>query len=115
MLRVIVNVDRIAAEDKVLSGRELQVAIGYLRGHTCKEIADKLNLSMKTISCYKSRILEGWDVKNSSEIFAYGVLRGYIEILDAVDSHEKIMANKFKQEKERGFWRKGKKLSLEVF
>ena len=54
-----------------LSDREYQVMQMIARGHTIKKIAEKLFLSSRTISTYKSRILEKLNIKNNADIISY--------------------------------------------
>jgi len=42
-------------------------------GKTVTEIADELALSVKTVSTYRSRILEKMDMKNNAELIHYAV------------------------------------------
>jgi len=56
---------------KVLSDRELQVMRMLASGKTVTEIADELSLSVKTISTYRSRILEKLQVRNNAELARY--------------------------------------------
>jgi len=54
-----------------LSDRELQVMRMLASGRTVTEIADELSLSVKTISTYRSRILEKLQVRNNAELARY--------------------------------------------
>ncbi|HOO38472.1 MAG TPA: response regulator transcription factor [Deltaproteobacteria bacterium] len=56
-----------------LSDREYQVMHMIASGKTIKEIADELCLSVKTVSTYRSRILEKMNMKNNAEIVLYAV------------------------------------------
>jgi two-component system, NarL family, invasion response regulator UvrY len=56
-----------------LSEREHQVFCMIARGKTVKEIADELALSVKTISTYRTRILEKLAMKNNAEIIHYAI------------------------------------------
>lgn len=58
---------------EVLSDREYQVLCMIAGGDTIKEIADQLCLSIKTISTYRSRILEKMRMKNSAELMHYAI------------------------------------------
>lgn len=59
-----------------LSDREYQFLIMVASGKTVKEIASELNLSVKTISTYRSRVLEKMDLKNNSELTHYAIRNG---------------------------------------
>ncbi len=54
-----------------LSDREFQVMRFIARGHTIKEIGENLSLSVKTISTYRTRILEKMNMKSNSDITSY--------------------------------------------
>jgi len=47
-----------------LSARELEVAMMLARGRTMPDIADRLNLSAKTVATYKYRLFEKLNVNN---------------------------------------------------
>ena len=56
-----------------LSDRELQVLCLIASGKTVSEIADDLSLSVKTISTYRTRILEKMAMKSSAELTRYAL------------------------------------------
>lgn len=56
-----------------LSDREYQVLCHIASGHTVSEIADSLHLSVKTISTYRSRILEKMQMKSNAELTHYAI------------------------------------------
>ncbi|MBW2029505.1 MAG: response regulator transcription factor [Deltaproteobacteria bacterium] len=56
-----------------LSDREYEVMCMIGRGRTSTQIARELNLSVKTISTYRSRILEKMGMENNAEIIRYAV------------------------------------------
>jgi DNA-binding NarL/FixJ family response regulator len=58
---------------EILSDREYQVLCRIASGKTVKEIADELALSVKTISTYRSRILEKMSMKNNAELTYYAI------------------------------------------
>jgi two-component system invasion response regulator UvrY len=58
---------------EALSDREYQVLCMLASGKTVTEIADELSLSAKTVSTYRSRILEKMDMKNNAELIHYAV------------------------------------------
>lgn len=57
----------------VLSEREFEVFRQIALGKTVSEIAANLNLSVKTISTYRSKIIEKTGLKNNSEIMFYAL------------------------------------------
>ncbi|OGW32836.1 MAG: DNA-binding response regulator [Nitrospirae bacterium GWC2_42_7] len=64
---------------EMLSDREYQVLCMIASGKTVSEIADKLSLSVKTVSTYRSRILEKMKLKNSAELTTYAVQNHLID------------------------------------
>jgi DNA-binding NarL/FixJ family response regulator len=48
-------------------------------GKTLSEIADQLSLSVKTISTYRSRILEKMQLKNNAELTNYAIRNHLID------------------------------------
>lgn len=56
-----------------LSDREYQVMCKIASGKTLKEISDQLSLSIKTISTYRSRILEKMNMKSNAELTHYAI------------------------------------------
>jgi two-component system invasion response regulator UvrY len=63
----------------LLSDREYQVMLMLGSGKTVKEIAEILFLSVKTISTYRSHILEKMKIKNNAEITLYVVKNKLID------------------------------------
>lgn len=61
------------APHEKLSDRELQVMLMIASGKTVSQIAKELCLSVKTVSTYRSHILEKMKLKNNAEITIYAV------------------------------------------
>ena len=59
-----------------LSERELQVFLRLAKGESVSSIAELLNLSGKTVSTYRSRLLEKIDVNSNAELAAYALRHG---------------------------------------
>jgi len=74
------SIDSGKAPHKILSDREYQVLIMIGSGKQVSEIARKLSLSVKTVSTYRSHILEKMKLKNNAELTHY-VLRNNLEEL----------------------------------
>jgi DNA-binding NarL/FixJ family response regulator len=58
---------------EALSDRELQVLRMMASGKTAGDIAEELSLSGKTVSTYRSRILEKLRLKNTAELINYAI------------------------------------------
>jgi two-component system invasion response regulator UvrY len=71
-----INKDFTRLPHETLSDREYEVMLRIAAGLTVTEIADGLSLSAKTISTYRTRILEKLGVKNSAEIVQYALRNG---------------------------------------
>ncbi len=57
----------------LLSNREDQVLRGLAAGKSLTQIGEELNVSVKTISTYRTRVLEKLHVSNNSEIVRYAL------------------------------------------
>jgi len=58
---------------EILSEREYQIFLLLASAKTVKEIADTLALSGKTVSTYRSRILEKMQLRNNAELMLYAI------------------------------------------
>lgn len=67
-----------AAPHQQLSERELQVFLRLARGQSVSEIGDVLNISIKTVSTYRTRLLEKLGVASNAELAAYALRNGLI-------------------------------------
>lgn len=54
-----------------LSRREMEVLLQLSNGSSLTRIADQLNLSVKTVGTYRSRILEKLDMRSNAEVTRY--------------------------------------------
>ncbi len=61
-----------------LSEREYQVMIMLASGMTSSEISEQLNLSIKTVSTYRSRLLQKMNLKNNAQLTYYAVKHNLI-------------------------------------
>jgi two-component system invasion response regulator UvrY len=62
-----------------LSAREYQVMIMIASGRTLSQIAAEMALSIKTISTYRTRILEKMQMKSNAEITHYAIKNGLVK------------------------------------
>jgi DNA-binding NarL/FixJ family response regulator len=62
-----------------LSDRELEVLCLLARGKPIKQIAHDLNLSAKTISTYRTRIMQKMAMKNNAELIRYAFEHGLVK------------------------------------
>lgn len=64
---------------EILSDREYQVMLMLASGRTVKEVADELALSVKTVSTYRTRILEKMHMKNNAQLMLYAIQNDLVE------------------------------------
>jgi len=62
-----------------LSDREYQVLCMIASGTTVSDIAEKMALSVKTISTYRARILEKMEMKSNAELTHYAIKNNLVE------------------------------------
>jgi DNA-binding NarL/FixJ family response regulator len=64
---------------KILSNREYQTLCLMAAGKSLSEMADIMSLSAKTVSVYRSRMLEKMQLKNNAEAVRYAINNHLIE------------------------------------
>ena len=62
-----------------LSEREFQVLVRIASGQTVGSIAEELGLSVKTVSTYRTRLLEKLDLGTNAELTRYAFEQGLVE------------------------------------
>ena len=62
-----------------LSDRELQTLVMIASGKRLSDIAEELNLSPKTVSVYRARVLEKLALANNSELTVYAIRNGLVQ------------------------------------
>ena len=60
-----------------LSRRELQVLNALLAGTSLQDLAQSMELSTKTLSTYRARLLAKLDVRSNAELVALAICHGY--------------------------------------
>jgi len=79
LANAILDDDDERAPHEKLSDREYQTLVMISSGKTLTQIADELNLSVKTVSVYRARLLEKMKLKNNAELTHYGLKQGLVE------------------------------------
>jgi len=64
---------------ELLSDREYQVLFMIASGKTVGKIAEELNLSVKTVSTYRARILEKLEMANNAELTRYAIKASLVD------------------------------------
>ena len=73
------TVDSEALGHTKFSDRELHVFKLIVKGESLTGIADKLSLSVKTISTYRTRILEKMGMENNAQLIRYAILHQLVD------------------------------------
>jgi two-component system invasion response regulator UvrY len=71
--------DREVPLHETLSDREYQTFIMIASGKTVSDIGDELSLSVKTISMYRSRLLQKMKLRNNAELTHYAIKNELVE------------------------------------
>ena len=74
-----VNVDNQNVLHEKLSDREFQTLKMIASGLSVSEIADKLSLSVKTVSMYRRRLLDKMQLQHNSDVTHYAFKHGLID------------------------------------
>ena len=64
---------------ETLSERELQVFLRLAKGETIGHMAESLNLSVKTVSTYRTRVMEKMKLSSNSDLTYYALKNGLIQ------------------------------------
>jgi DNA-binding NarL/FixJ family response regulator len=64
---------------EALSERELQVFLRLAKGETIGHMAESMFLSVKTVSTYRTRVLEKLSLASNSELTYYALKNGLIQ------------------------------------
>ena len=62
-----------------LSERELQVFLRLAKGETIGHLADSMSLSVKTVSTYRTRVMEKMQLASNSDLTYYALKNGLIQ------------------------------------
>ncbi len=73
------NADADQPAHSILSEREFQIFCKLAEGRSVTEIANKLCLSVKTVSTYRSRVLDKMGMKTNAEITSYAIRNRLIQ------------------------------------
>ncbi|MES2090607.1 MAG: response regulator transcription factor [Pseudomonadota bacterium] len=64
---------------ELLSERELQVFLRLARGETVGHIAESMSLSVKTVSTYRTRVMEKMSLGSNSDLTYYALKTGLLQ------------------------------------
>lgn len=71
--------DHAGPPHEALSSRELQVFLELAQARSASEIAERMALSVKTVSTYRTRILQKLGLASNAEIIRYAVRNGLVK------------------------------------
>ncbi len=63
-----------------LTGREREILKLIAEGHTSREIADMLFISLKTVLGHRAKIMEKLDIHNRTELIKYAMRKGLVSM-----------------------------------
>lgn len=69
------------SKEKELTRREEEVLRLIARGFANKEIADQMNISIKTVEAHKANAMRKMDMKGRTDIVRYAMMKGWLENL----------------------------------
>ncbi|MBL8341559.1 MAG: response regulator transcription factor, partial [Rubrivivax sp.] len=72
------NAPEVENRHQTLSNREMETLVLIASGKRLADIADKLNLSAKTVSVYRARVLEKLQLSNNAELTVYAIRHGLV-------------------------------------
>jgi two-component system response regulator NreC len=64
---------------ELLSDREREILVLLAEGHSLKEIATQLNLSVKTVDAHKCNLMRKLDLHDRSELIRYAIRKRLVE------------------------------------
>ena len=64
---------------ELLTNREREVLQLIAEGNKNREIADKLNISIKTVDTHRTRVMEKLDLHSAAELTQYAIRKGIID------------------------------------
>ena len=64
---------------ETLTNRELQILVRAAKGHKPSSIADQLSLSVKTVSSYRTHMMQKMGLNSNSELTYYALKHGLID------------------------------------
>jgi two-component system invasion response regulator UvrY len=67
------------APHELLSERELQVFLRLAKGETIGHMAESMSLSVKTVSTYRTRVMEKMQLQSNSDLTYYALKNGLIQ------------------------------------
>ncbi|ANQ18892.1 response regulator transcription factor [Vibrio natriegens] len=65
-----------------LTPREQDVLLPLIQGYTSREIAEQLEISIKTVDLYRSRIMKRLEANNLPELVGMAIVAGMVDPLD---------------------------------
>ncbi len=79
LLALQLNKSQTARPHELLSEREFQVFLRLAKGETVTDISTALSLSSKTVSTYRSRIMEKMTLNSNSDLTYYALKAGLLD------------------------------------
>ena len=64
--------------ERELTNREFEVAQLLTRGYINREIAERIDVSIKTVETYKARIMEKLELRSRADLVRYAIRQGWL-------------------------------------
>ncbi|PFH20653.1 response regulator [Burkholderia sp. JKS000303] len=84
LLAQVTNGDSGALAHHRLTEREFEVLVGLASGQSITQMAGSLDISIKTVSTYKSRIMEKLDLTNESDMIRFALRHQLLDLGDNI-------------------------------
>ncbi len=79
ILKSMVNKSK-TTKTETLTNRELEIVYRVVEGLTNKEIAEKLNISVRTVDSHKNNVLHKLNIKSSVELVKYAIKNKLVKL-----------------------------------
>ena len=74
------NVTLDEALSDLLTPREGEILIALAQGFPNREIAEELEISVKTVDTHRGHVLKKLGLRNNSDLTRFAIKRGYIDV-----------------------------------
>jgi DNA-binding NarL/FixJ family response regulator len=72
------NGRRLPPGDRLLTEREQEIATMIALGHTNKEVASLLGISVKTVEAHKTNVMEKLEITSRADLVRFAIMQGWL-------------------------------------
>ena len=69
---------RLQPGERLLTEREQEIATMIAHGHTNKEVASLLGISVKTVEAHKTKVMEKLEITTRAELVRFAIMQGWL-------------------------------------